>query len=594
MKISKGRRQNTQTKVSSIVLLAGFACAVPPCVRAQGPPASAKAERQEYVIHETTHQVLVDVVVTDANGKPVHGLKKSDFSVAEDKKPQKILSFDVEDGEKPSFVPPNLPPLPANTFIDLPKEPEQGPLYVLVYDMVNTELADQATTYHPLLKFIDSKPEGTRFAIYVNSDGLHLIQGFTADKDLLRAAITNRGPGPHIPDQFLLGRNYGKAEAGATAQVFKFLAEYLEGIPGRKNLIWMSGDLPISLSPDPNNEGQVDVDDVKEALEAMMRSQIAVYPVDVRGPVVTEERAGAAPGGSNSPTTGAGTGISKTLGDAQNADALGEFTGGHAYHGDNDIVALLDAAVSDGASYYTLSYAPTNDKYDQKPRNIEVALNKKGYHLQYRKLYYALPEGEESPRAKTETPDTRFKAAKETDSALTASVEHGAPMLHDLIFRTYLRADPPAMATPEQMASLSDEPAYFRTHKKNQNPKPVPPVKVQRFRIDYTVIDPQLKAFAERTGRPATLEFAAVAYDANGRMLNGIVNDALSQAPAQAGAKADPKKDGLFHVEQELYVPAGAAWIRVAVRDVLSNRTGALEVPLPLAAEAPARASAGQ
>ena len=554
----------------------------------QTQPDKGDAARQSYVIHETTHRVLVDVVVTDDKGKPVPSLKKSDFAVWEDKKPQTILSFDVEDGDKPSFIPPNLPPMPPNTFLDLPKEPEQGPLYVLVYDMVNTELADQATTYKPLLNFIDSKPAGTRFAIYVNSDGLHLIQGFTANKDLLHAAITSRGPGPHIPNQFLLGANYGRGEAGATVQLFKFLADYLAGIPGRKNLIWLSGDLPVSLSPDPNNEGQVDVDDVKQALEAMMRSQIAVYPVDVRGPVVAEERAGAAPGGSNSPTTGAGTGISKTLGDAMNADALGAFTGGHAYHGDNDLTAVLQEAVSDGASYYTLSYSPTNDKYDQKPRNIEVALAKKSYHLEYRRLYYALPEDEETPAAKANTPDARFLAAKQDDTLVT-SVEHGAPMLHDLIFRAYLRADAPAMATPAQMATLEDEPAYFRTRKKNQTPKPLPPVPMQRYLIDYTVIDPQLRAFAERTGRPAAIEFAAVAYDANGRMLNGMVNDAMSQPPTQAGGAADPKAEAkaraMFRVEQELYVPSGAAWIRMAVRDMLTNRTGTLEIPLPLASE---------
>jgi hypothetical protein len=77
-------------------------------------------------------------------------------------------------------------------------------------------------------------------------------------------------------------------------------------------------------------------------------------------------------------------------------------------------------------------------------------------------------------------------------------------------------------------------------------------------------------------------------------MLNGIVNDALSQSPAQPGAKPDPKKDGLFHVEQELYVPAGAAWIRMAVRDLLTNRTGTLEIPLPLANEPKTTARAGQ
>jgi hypothetical protein len=36
-----------------------------------------------------------------------------------------------------------------------------------------------------ILKFIRNKPEGTRFAIFVSTDKLRLVQGFTADKDLL-------------------------------------------------------------------------------------------------------------------------------------------------------------------------------------------------------------------------------------------------------------------------------------------------------------------------------------------------------------------------------------------------------------------------
>ena len=164
----------TSRSLDQVPLAAFLAASLTAAAFSQTQPDKGDAARQSYVIHETTHRVLVDVVVTDDKGKPVPGLKKSDFSVWEDKKPQTILSFDVEDGDKPSFIPPNLPPMPPNTFLDLPKEPEQGPLYVLVYDMVNTELADQATTYHPLLNFIDSKPAGTRFAVYVNSDGLHL------------------------------------------------------------------------------------------------------------------------------------------------------------------------------------------------------------------------------------------------------------------------------------------------------------------------------------------------------------------------------------------------------------------------------------
>ncbi len=40
--------------------------------------------------------VLVNVTVRDKNGKFVPGLKPEDFTILEDNKPQKVVSFDVE------------------------------------------------------------------------------------------------------------------------------------------------------------------------------------------------------------------------------------------------------------------------------------------------------------------------------------------------------------------------------------------------------------------------------------------------------------------------------------------------------------------
>jgi len=91
--------------LARVALAASLAASLTVAAVSQTQPEKSDAARQSYVIRETTHRVLVDVVVTDEKGKPVPGLKKSDFSVWEDKKPQTILSFDVEDGDKPSFVP---------------------------------------------------------------------------------------------------------------------------------------------------------------------------------------------------------------------------------------------------------------------------------------------------------------------------------------------------------------------------------------------------------------------------------------------------------------------------------------------------------
>jgi VWFA-related protein len=538
----------------------------------------AGTEQQDFQLKLEVRRVPVDVVVTDKEGKLVRGLKKADFVVKEDKTAQTVLSFDYFDGSAPSYVPRKLPALPANTFVNLPGEPEQGPLYVLYYDMVNTSQEDQMSFHQQLLDYVDKATPGTRIALFVNAAGLHLIQGFTSDHALLRAAILSKGPGPHLPDVFIDGRNFGYEDAGAALSNLKFIAEYLNGIPGKKNLLWVSSDFPIPVGATMtglnSNTGvsggfsssTLQINDltyllsnmIKETYAALETSQVALCPVDVSGV-------------DNSPD--------KYLRERDIAKA----TGGHAYYANNRVTKLLDDAVQDGASYYSLTYSPTNTIYDGSVRDIEVTLaNKANYTLTYRTLDYGVPDDAPQPPAQSsQVLQTRFVAAKSTDT-LYANIEHGAPMLHDLLFSTHLAAvGAPVLATAEQMLQLEDSPAFFRTRHKDRPLTPLPPVKLQKYLVDYVVIDPQLKELAARGGKPPVLEFAAAAYDDDGRLLNSMLNQGLASAGSQASGKAG----ALFRAEQELEVPPGAASIRVAVRDTLSDRTGTLEVRLPLKPE---------
>jgi VWFA-related protein len=307
-------------------------------------------------------RVLEDVVVTDSHGNAVHGLTRDAFTLKEDGEAQRILSFDVHDGSKEEFVPPKGPPLPPNTYVDLPSAPEQGPLYVILYDMVNMSMDDQVYPRKGLLKFIDSKPPGTRFAIFLHSDRTSLIQGFTQDRNLLRAALISEGSGPHLPDQFLYAENYGQGDEGTALSLFAQLARFLKGVPGRKNLIWLADNFPLDLFPDPDS--LLSQDDVKEVIAALTRSQVALYPVDVRG----------AKGGY------------RTLAAYIDEDAIAEATGGMAEYNNNDISVMLDKATDAGSSYYTLSYSPANRKEDDEERKIEVKVEGARYHLAYRRV----------------------------------------------------------------------------------------------------------------------------------------------------------------------------------------------------------------
>ena len=55
-------------------------------------------------------------------------------------------------------------------------------------------------------------------------------------------------------------------------------------------------------------------------------------------------------------------------------------------------------------------------------------------------------------------------------------------------------------ATPTQMLQLEEQAAFYRMHRRNIPPQPLPPVKIQTYSVDYRVLDPQFKAQASRAG----------------------------------------------------------------------------------------------
>ena len=77
------------------------------------------------------------------------------------------------------------------------------------------------------------------------------------------------------------------ARVGITLNAMMQLAGYLSGIPGRKNVVWLSGSFPIaSFNNDlqnPMNDNRNYSGRVHLAAKLLADSQVAVYPVDVRG-----------------------------------------------------------------------------------------------------------------------------------------------------------------------------------------------------------------------------------------------------------------------------------------------------------------------
>jgi len=555
---------------------------------AQTVPTSPTPTATGVVLKKTVRRVVLDVVVTGPNLKAIRGLTKQDFSVTEDGTPQQILSFEAHEFGSTDYVPPEVPPLPLNTYVDVPNQPEGGPLNVILYDMLNTSLDDQMIARIQLRKFIQNKPPGSRFAIFVFYDTLRMLQGFTDDENQLDTAVNSRSTWPRIPatnaavsnsdphngtdpgrDLAAKGVADGLREykldnrVSSSLDAFLKISHFLAGFPGRKNLIWLSSSFPGTVFPAEGGFGDVRnySAEIKEVTDTLTLGQIAVYPVDVRGVVgwhpVSPKAAHQADGQ-----------YGYLYGAYATEDDIADATGGHAFYSNNDIKGAIADAVENGSTYYALSYSPTNQIYDGQLRKIHVAIAKKGYRLAYRHSYFG------------DDPNSPHQHAVELPTdALYVNLQHGAPMAHQVFFSAHIYASgAPAPATPEQMARFAERPAYG----KKKPAKPMPPIHLQPYTVEYTVPARQFKLLEERSEQTTTLELAAAAFDGDGNELSSIVQRVVD---GRSAAERSPAEQKIYRVQQKMDVPLKAVSLRVAVRDVTTDHIGTLEVPLPLPPE---------
>jgi len=158
-----------------------------------GPQSSAQTGGQSdsTVIRVTSHLILVDVVATDSKGVPISDLKREDFSLTEDGRPQKVSQFSFYQGrlERPTPVAASAEEEAASIVSNRPRFTVNGPLNVLLLDGLNTNVRDQKYARDQMLKFLEKLPADRPVAVFALGMKLYLLQDFTTDPTLLKAAI---------------------------------------------------------------------------------------------------------------------------------------------------------------------------------------------------------------------------------------------------------------------------------------------------------------------------------------------------------------------------------------------------------------------
>ena len=125
--MTAGMRGQTDSATPPAALPA--APAAPPAATAEAPAAASvtrpQSAAQVATLRAFSNLVVIDVVVTDSNKNPVHGLKQSDFTLLENGKEETIRHFE-EHKPGPARSIALAPKLPAGLFSNIGRTDERA------------------------------------------------------------------------------------------------------------------------------------------------------------------------------------------------------------------------------------------------------------------------------------------------------------------------------------------------------------------------------------------------------------------------------------------------------------------------------------
>lgn len=574
----------------AVVVLSGM---LKHAVSGQNPP----------TIRTSSSLVLVPVSPIDKAGHFVPGLSVSNFQILVDGKSVEISHFDVTTESAPQSVPssPMSGASPANLFRNISETSATQPnLVIVLVDYLNTRMAERMALREELLKFFSTKLQADQeIAVYGLTYSLVLLQPFTRDPSALIAAAKNlllqkgQPPDPTIsaplvqPGMDLIQkqilekkrdergtdaimeyfsamnarREYNMDQLGRAARTlaaFRELAESFGGVPGKKSVIWLTGDasplnpsllyrnLPFNMSVETPETSWWQT---AKTYDALNTAGVTVFPVDVRGVANsgllptegfrTHDEFRQSLGGTQpndmSPYSGP-TGFRQ--GEAANAvlamDSVASETGGTVLAGSNDIGELLSRAHKLWANYYVLAFVPEKSANESVPsyHKIKVNVDRKGVHVLARRGYVSRPE-------KLIAADTEIQ--------------------RDLA---------EAAASPIDLTSVTLQLSLGETKEADR---------MRHFPFSLTVSGGVLGATSDK-GAPYDLSIAVLVRDQDGKSRTAVgkrVRDFIPQAEVSNGAAKGLKYDAEFQV------PIGAPYFgRVIVRDNLSGRVGTISLAL--------------
>ncbi len=363
-------------------------------------------ETDDGVLRVDTQLVQVNAVVMDDSG-PIPNLTAGDFTILDDGVERPIAMFDVirTDGPEPDVVAAIPDQVVSNRLDRLGRQPRSAT--AIVVDRLNTLYADQGFMNHQLDAFLDQAlGNGEHIAVFELSErGFTALGDFTARPSDIRRALESRRPVHSLDVEASVGtiagnlsipQDVSEAEEAyyrrrrilLTAAALEAAGRYLSRLPGRKNLVWLSGEFPLSYDPWRHPDTQLasrlglppsTLDRIEAMFRVLIDGNVAVYPIDALGLRI----------GSARPFT-------------EQLDIpmrMAQVTGGRASFNTNGLATRMREAVRDATASYSLGFYVPEIESDTGFHELEVRVEGRDVDVLHRKGYYGFRSPAPDPPA---------------------------------------------------------------------------------------------------------------------------------------------------------------------------------------------------
>ena len=417
-------------------------------VTAAAVPFAAQQETTP-IFRAGTTLVEFSIVATDERGQPVTDLTQNEIAIVQNGKPQPVAFFRFEGSAfAPDAAEPVRESIAPGIFTNR-VEYSPGParnVTAIVIDTLNTLPEDQVAVKAQVMQYLRALAPNTRVAVYMLGANLRILHDFTDDLDALRARLAkhniefnvqatsadelnrrqlqeaehfNDAVDQYVEDgadedarfeaerQAELNKVRGhiaRAEEyfqeqlhmrrmNQTVASLEALGNHLSGIPGRKNMVWISGGIAVLTQGAQDRWVNTYATQVRGLAQRLATQGITVYPVQAIGLQVGIL-------GTNTTAQGSSKGQEEKMqlrpmtreNDLRiwgTMDMLADITGGRAFRNTNELTAGVRAAATDMRGSYSAGfYVPENS--DNRWRQFDVRVSRPGVRIRHRQGYMAL------------------------------------------------------------------------------------------------------------------------------------------------------------------------------------------------------------